>query len=59
MDAAALAAGLRDTLALAELPGRAARARHLVRSQFTIDAMADALVPVYAAAAAARGSVAA
>lgn len=59
MNRAALAAGLRDVLALADAPGRADVARHLVRSRFTIDAMADALVPVYAAATMSRRSVAA
>jgi glycosyltransferase involved in cell wall biosynthesis len=51
LDRAALVAGIRGALDLAGRPGRADRARELVAERFTIGAMADALVPVYAAAA--------
>jgi glycosyltransferase involved in cell wall biosynthesis len=51
LDRAALAAGIHGALDLADRPGRAERARTLVAERFTIGAMADALVPVYAAAA--------
>lgn len=59
MDAQALAAGIRDALDLAALPGRSDRARAMVRSRFTIGAMADALVPVYVTATSSTRSVAA
>ena len=56
LDRAALVAGIHDALDLATLPGRADRARALVAERFTIGAMADALIPVYAVASAVPGA---
>ncbi len=53
------AAGIREGLVLAGAPGRGDRARELVRSRFTIGAMANALLPLYAAATESARSVAA
>ena len=53
-DLTALAAGIHGALDITRSPGRAARARHLVETRFTIRAMADALVPIYGAAQPAR-----
>jgi len=50
LDQGALIAGIAGALDLADLPGRARRAELLVEERFTIRAMADALVPIYAAA---------
>ncbi len=51
LDRGRLVAAIHEALDLAGRPGRADRARALVGARFTIGAMADALVPVYAAAA--------
>jgi hypothetical protein len=51
LDRAALVGGIHDALDLAGAPGRGDRARALVAERFTIGSMADALVPVYVAAA--------
>lgn len=59
MDARALATGIGEALDLAVVPGRSDRARAMVRARFTIGAMADALVPVYARATNPARSVAA
>ncbi len=56
IDQRALASAIADALDLAGEPGRAERARALVEERFTIRAMAETLVPVYAAAS--RSSVA-
>ena len=50
LDEPALAAAIHDALDLAGRPGRAEQARSLVAERFSIRAMADALIPVYAAA---------
>lgn len=55
LDPVALTAGIHGALDLADRPGRAERARAMVADRFTIGAMADALVPVYAAAARSAG----
>jgi glycosyltransferase involved in cell wall biosynthesis len=57
MDRAALAAGIHGALDIAGNPGRAKRARYVVATRFTIRAMADALIPIYGAAQAARTPV--
>jgi glycosyltransferase involved in cell wall biosynthesis len=59
LDRSALAAGIHAALDLAGRPGRAERARALVEERFTIEAMSDALVPVYRAAVGAAASPAA
>ena len=48
LDREALAAAIHDALDLAGHAGRAERARSLVAERFTVRAMADALVPIYA-----------
>jgi glycosyltransferase involved in cell wall biosynthesis len=58
LDRSALVAGIHGALDLAARPGRAEHARELVAERFTIGAMADALVPVYAAAIASSPPVA-
>jgi len=50
IDRLALADGIQGTLDLVEVPGRAEQAERLVAERFTIRAMADALIPIYAAA---------
>ncbi len=50
LDPHALAAAIHDALDLAGRPGRAEHARNLVEERFTIQAMAETLVPAYAAA---------
>ncbi|MEO8273642.1 MAG: glycosyltransferase [Chloroflexota bacterium] len=50
MDPSAIRAGIHAALDLAAVAGRAERARDLVATRFTIDAMSDALVAVYDAA---------
>jgi glycosyltransferase involved in cell wall biosynthesis len=54
LDQGELIAGIAGALDLAELPSRARRAELLVEERFTIRAMADALVPIYAAAGSAQ-----
>lgn len=50
LDSSALAAGIRGSLDLAGIPGRAERAERIVEERLTIEAMSRALVPIYAAA---------
>ncbi|HYO43668.1 MAG TPA: glycosyltransferase [Candidatus Limnocylindrales bacterium] len=50
LDRDALTASIHDALDLAGRPGRADRARSLVAERFTMRAMADTLVPIYAVA---------
>jgi glycosyltransferase involved in cell wall biosynthesis len=59
MDRDDLAAGILGALDLSDAPDRAERARFLVATRFTIRAMADSLVPVYAAALSPAASAAA
>jgi glycosyltransferase involved in cell wall biosynthesis len=59
LDRAALGAAMRGALDLAGVAGRARRAERLVEERFTIEAMAGALVPIYAANAAAADTAAA
>ncbi len=50
LDREALAVAIHDALDLADQPERADRARSLIAERFTIRAMADTLVPIYAVA---------
>jgi len=54
LDRRALGRGIAGALDLVEVAGRAARAERLVAERYTVEAMAEALVPVYRSARPAR-----